>query len=57
MMVMMLMIMMVAMMIICDDDSDDDEIYERDLGADAYSSARLDLGDRREIGRMKDFLK
>ena len=45
------------MMIICDDDSDDDEIYERDLGADAYSSARLDLGDRREIGRMKDFLK
>ena len=45
------------MKIIRDDDIDDDEIYEGDLGADAYSSARLDLSDRREIGRMKDFLK
>ena len=43
--------------IIRDDDIDDDEIDEGDLGADAYSSARLDLSDRREIGRMKDFLK
>ena len=49
--------MMVMMMIRCDHDIDDDEIDEGDLGADAYSSARLDLSDRREIGRMKDFLK
>ena len=49
--------MIVMLMIMFDHDIDNDEIYEGDLGADAYSSARLDLSDRREIGRMKDFLK